>query len=60
VPDHGRTIKDERSRVLRALEVVDEALVAVYDRALPASENERWHLIGMRDGLQIALSYLDI
>lgn len=60
VPEHGRAIKDETVRVLRALETVDEALVAIYDRGLPASESERWHLFGMRDGLQLALTYLDI
>jgi hypothetical protein len=60
VPEHGRAIKDETVRVILALEAIDEALVAIYDRGLPASESERWHLFGMRDGLQIALSYLDI
>jgi hypothetical protein len=60
VPEHGRATKDETVRVLLALEAIDEALVAIYDRGLPASESERWHLFGMRDGLQLALTYHDI
>jgi len=60
VPEHDCETTGAWTRIELALEIVDETLVAIYDRGLPPSENDRWHLFGMRDALQLALTYIDI
>jgi hypothetical protein len=36
------------------------ALVAIYDDGIPASEQNRWELFGVRDAVKLALAYVDI
>ena len=38
------------------LERVDRALLAIYDYGAPATDQDRWALIGFRDGLTWVLS----
>jgi hypothetical protein len=54
VSDAGRT------RIVLALEVVESALLAIYNDGLPASQQDRWELFGMRDAFNLALTYIDI
>ena len=49
-----------RTRIVLALEVVESALLAIYNDGLPASEQDRWELFGMRDAFNLALTNIDI
>jgi hypothetical protein len=49
-----------RTRIVLALQVVESALLAIYDDGLPASEQDRWGLFAMRDAFTLVLTYIDI
>jgi hypothetical protein len=49
-----------RTRIVLALEVVEAALLAIYDDGVPANEQDRWELFAMRDAFNLALTYIDI
>ena len=49
-----------RTRIVLALEVVESALLAIYNDGLPASEQDLSELFAMRDAFTLALTYIDI
>ena len=49
-----------RTRIVLAVEVVESALLAIYNDGLTANEQDRWELFAMRDAFNLALTHIDI